>query len=265
MPANSPLPDPFSDLAGDDAPETLARWPRIAWLGTDGLLVSFGESLDDDANRAALTFRAAAQAADLPGLLETATSLASTYLRFDMPPENEHATVAAIQALIAARDWCVEPLPTGRRLWHIPCVFDPDLAPQLREAAAAAKLSPTAAVRSITETRLRVQTIGFAPGQPYLGALPADWDIPRQTALTDRVPVGALCVAIRQMVLFSVSTPTGWRHVGQTAFRAFRPDSDTPFVLSAGDEVQVHAVPASDFASLQDSGPDGGARSEALE
>ncbi|MEM6794791.1 MAG: glycoside hydrolase, partial [Acidobacteriota bacterium] len=38
------------------------------------------------------------------------------------------------------------------------------------------------------------------------------------------------------------STPTGWRHVGQTAFKAFRPDSDTPFVLRPGDEVLFPAT-----------------------
>ena len=87
-----------------------------------------------------------------------------------------------------------------------------------------------------------MQTIGFAPGQPYLGELPEAWDIPRQTALTDRVPIGALTVAIRQLVLFSVSTPTGWRHIGQTAFRPFRPDAETPFVLRPGDEVIFEAT-----------------------
>ena len=111
----------------------------------------------------------------------------------------------------------------------------------------------------------RRRRLGFAPGQPYLGELPPAWDIPRQTGLTPKVPVGALTVAIRQLVLFAVSTPTGWRHIGQTGFRAFRPESDTPFVLNPGDEVIFEPVSRDDHERLSGTGPDGGAKSEPLE
>ncbi|MBS0126713.1 5-oxoprolinase subunit B family protein [Thetidibacter halocola] len=246
-------------------PTTDKTLPRIDPVGVDGLLVTFGERLSEEANRAALAFRAAAEAAALPGLAETANTLASAYLRFDPDAADHAAMEEAVAALLEGRDWYGAGLPQGRRLWRIPTVFGTDLAPQLDEAAAAAGLSPEQAVRSISESRVRVLTIGFAPGLPYLGTLPPEWDIPRQTQLTERVPVGALTVAIRQMVLFSVSTPTGWRHVGQTGFRAFRPEAETPFVLRAGDEVEFVPVPASDYASLEASGPDGGATTEPLE
>ena len=120
------------------------------------------------------------------------------------------------------------------------------------------------AIASISQTRVRVQTIGFAPGQPYLGELPECWNIPRQTRLTDNVPEGALVVAIRQLVLFSVTTPTGWRHIGQTAFRLFRPAEETPFTLRPGDEVLFTPTTPEQLANMQASDPDGGARFERL-
>ena len=159
---------------------------------------------------------------------------------------------------------CAADLPEGRRLWRIPTVYGTDLAPQLAEAAEAAGLTPEAAAQEIASTRVRVQTIGFAPGQPYLGELPEAWDIPRQTALTERVPIGALTVAIRQLVLFSVSTPTGWRHIGQTAFRPFRPDAETPFVLRPGDEVIFEATDRETYERLREDGTDGGAVAEVI-
>jgi len=169
-----------------------------------------------------------------------------------------------LAALVASRDWTAAELPAGRRLWRVPAVFGTDLAPQLEAAAALAGLSADAAVAGIAATRLRVQTIGFAPGQPYLGELPETWAIPRQTDLTPRVPVGALCVAIRQMTLFSVSTPTGWRHVAQTALRLFRPDTDAPFLLRPGDEVLFQPVDRAAYDRLCGAGPDGGAVAEPL-
>ncbi len=94
--------------------------------------------------------------------------------------------------------------------------------------------------------------------------MPERWDIPRQQALTPQVPEGALAVAIRQLVLFSVTTPTGWRHVGQTAIRLFRPESETPFVLRPGDEVMFPSVSREVYENMRTSGPDGGAEFEAL-
>ena len=238
-------------------------FPAISTIGVDGFLVRFGAELTEAANRAALAFRAAIDASDLPGLCETSTSLTSAYLRFDLA-QGDHATMhRALAALLAQRDWYDAPLPAGRRLWRVPAVFGTDLGPQLAEAAALAGLSPADAIAALCAAPLRVQTIGFAPGQPYLGQLPPCWDIPRQTGLTPRIPEGALAVAIRQMVLFSVATPTGWRHVGQTAVRLFRPEAEDPFLLRPGDEVLFHPVTPEVLANLG-TDPTGGARAEGV-
>jgi len=238
-----------------------AEFPLIRNVGIDGLLVSFGPSLSEPANRAALAFRAALEAVD--GIEETSTSLISTYLRFD-PLKVPHTDMQTrVEALLVTRDWTGADLPEGRRLFRIPTVYGTKLAPQLSEAAQVAGMSAEDAVSSLSQARVRVQTIGFAPGQPYLGALPEAWDIPRQQALTPVVPLGALVVAIRQLVLFSVTTPTGWRHVGQTAMRLFRPESDTPFVLRPGDEAIFDAVTPEALERMK-TDPDGGATWEAL-
>ena len=148
----------------------------------------------------------------------------------------------ALETLIATRDWREVDLPSGRRRWQVPTVFGTALAPQLEEAAALAGLSPDAAVEMLSTTPVRVLTIGFLPGQPYLGLLPPAWDIPRQSAISPEVPAGALTVAVRQFVLFAGPSPTGWRHVGQTAFRPFQQGRAAPFALRAGDEVQFTAI-----------------------
>lgn len=241
-----------------------SAFPRLGRVGLDGLLVSFGDRLSEPANRAALAFRAAVERAAPDGVEETSTSLVSVFLRLDVLRVDPARIMAEMERLMTSRDWYAEPLPEGRRLWRVPTVYGTDLAPQLAEAAGEAGLAPEAAAAEIAATRVRVQTIGFAPGQPYLGELPAHWDIPRQQALTDRVPVGALVVAIRQLVLFSVSTPTGWRHIGQTALRLFRPEAEVPFVLRPGDEVIFEAVDRAAYDRLRESGPDGGASFEAI-
>lgn len=235
----------------------------IRTAGFDGFLVTFGDALGEAANRAALAFRAAVEAAGWDGVHETSTSLVSTYLKFD-PLTRDHADIRALlEDLIASRDWLAAPLPENRRLWRVPVVFGTDLAPQLGEAAELAGMTEDEAIASLASSRVRVQTIGFAPGMPYLGELPEAWNIPRQTSLTAEIPAGGLCVAIRQLVWFPRPTPTGWRQVGQTAFRLFRPEEETSFVLRPGDEVDFVPVPRDTFADLE-SDPNGGATFEAI-
>lgn len=237
--------------------------PVIRPAGLTGVLVSFGDTLSEPANRAALAFSAAVARAGIDGVEECAPSLVSVFVQFDPLHLDLEVLVARLTALLEDQDWYAAPMPEGRRFIRVPTVYGTDLAPQLAEAAAAAGLSVDAAIAQLSDARVRVQTIGFAPGQPYLGLLPEAWDIPRQTALTKAVPEGALVVAIRQLVLFSVANPTGWRHVGQTALRLFRPDSDTPFFLRPGDEVQfVQASP--DVLTQHADDPDGGAVIEAI-
>ncbi|UWQ76200.1 allophanate hydrolase subunit 1 [Leisingera sp. M658] len=236
---------------------------EIRTVGVDGMLVSFGSRLSEPANRAALAFRAALAQESWDGIEEVSTSLVSAYVRFDLRHLGHAALRVRLEGLLSQRDWYAAKLPGQRRLWRIPAVFGTDLAPQLPQAAEAAGMSEAEAAASLSAARVRVQTIGFAPGQPYLGELPEAWDIPRQSQLTTRIPEGALAVAIRQLVLFSVATPTGWMHAGQTAVRLFRPDAEEPFLLRPGDEVQFNATTPEELQGLRRD-PLGGARAETL-
>lgn len=228
---------------------TTPDWPRIALTGIDGIAVTFAARLTEPANRAALALRAAVEAAGWPEVQETAASLVSAYLRVD-PLCDMTPLVARLRALVASRDWTAAPLPGDRRLIRIPTCYDSLHAPQLDEVAELAGLTRAQAIEALATSSLRVLTIGFAPGQPYIGELPPEWDIPRLRELTPRVPVGALTVAIRQLVLFAVEAQTGWRHVGQTAARPFDPAAPQPFLLRPGDALAFPPVDADRLEAL---------------
>ena len=238
-------------------------WPRIRSVGLSGLLITFAEKMSEPANRAALAFRAAVEKQDWPEVTETSTSLVSTFVQFEVSQDAIAKMTNRLRDLLQTRDWFAEALPAGRTLWHVPTVYGTDLAPQLEEAADAAGLDPDAAIAELSQSRVRVLTIGFAPGQPYMGELAPHWDIPRQQGLTKSVPPGSLVVAIRQLIIFTNASPTGWRHIGQTAFRTFRPGSEMPFPLSPGDELIFPSITRQEFDRIADD-PTGGAEREAL-
>lgn len=238
--------------------------PQIVTAGVDGMLVRFADRLSEPANRAALAFRAAVESLGWDGVEETSSTLVSTFLRFDPLHLSHDDLRAQLATLLKSQDWYAADLPQGRRLWRIPAVFGTDMAPQLEQAAQAAGMTESEAIASLTRARVRVQSIGFAPGQPYLGELPEAWDISRQSTITPRVPAGAVAVAIRQFVVFSRPSPTGWLHVAQIAAQLFRPEADTPFLLRPGDDVQFIATEPGALEQMRRD-PQGGATSEAIE
>lgn len=247
-------------------PSDLLSAPLIRSVGLDGVLVTFGDTATDAANRAALAFRTAVDAQGWPEVLESSSTLVSAFFRVDLSAVPFARIEAQLAALLDAQDWGAADLPAGRTLWTIPAAFGGARAPQLTEAAEAAGLTTAAALEALTTTRLRVLTLGFAPGQPYLGTLGPAWNIPRQVGLTPNVPAGALVAAVRQICLFAKDTPTGWRHVGQTAFACFRPTQAAPFPLSPGDEIRFEAVSEAELTRIEahnDTGQ-GGAVCEAL-
>lgn len=240
--------------------------PEVLPLGLDSFLVRFATHGGRDHPAAVQAFAQAFKDSPTEGVIEVALALASIRVVFDPDRTDVSALFTQLETLAKSRDWYQDGTPPPRRRWQIPVAFGEGFAPQLAEVAALTGQSTEAAVRTLTKTELRVLAIGFAPGQPYIGLLPQDWDFPRQSELTPEVPAGALTAALRQLVLFANPSPTGWRQVGLTAFRPFIADRNAPFLLEAGDAIGFQAVSDGDMRSLLADNGDGrgGARCEVL-
>ena len=233
-------------------------------LGQDAVLVRFGDGQVAKPEKA-LQFTGLVMAAKIAGVLDVAPSLASVQVRFAPDVISRAALIAALRALLSQSD-SPDTAPSPQRQWTIPVGFGGSSGPQLAEAAQLAGVTETQAIAEITHAPLHVLAIGFAPGQPYLGHLPENWGMPRQSALTPNVPAGAIVVAIRQIVLFANASPTGWRWIGQSAFQPFNPDRQEPFALRPGDAIRFTPVDATTLDGLRanDASGMGGATCERL-
>jgi inhibitor of KinA len=91
--------------------------------------------------------------------------------------------------------------------------------------------------------------VGFAPGFPYLGYLPAAISgLSRLPAPRLVVPPGAVGVAGDQTGIYPGGRPGGWRLVGATPLTIVDLD-DAYFPISAGDRVAFYPVPLSEYES----------------
>lgn len=230
--------------------------PQILPSGPDGLLVRFSLRPAPPAMAAAQSLARSLDEAPPEGVTEIAQGLVSVLLRFDRARTNRDGLRAALEPQVQRLAASPPSAPAPRRRWTIPAVFGGRHGPQLAELANRMGVTQDQAIRQICETELRVLTIGFAPGQPYVGLLPPAWDVPRMATLNPSVPAGAIVVALRQIVMFTATSATGWWQVAQSGFRNFMPQRDDPMPLRAGDAIRY--LPVSD-QSLQDltAAPDG--------
>ncbi|OUD10030.1 hypothetical protein BVC71_00495 [Marivivens niveibacter] len=223
--------------------------PQILPLGIDGALVRFGTVMSDEANQCAAQV-AQILSQDEFGFIDVQGTLASVAVRFD-PIQTNFSDVRAVITAQINDATTAQAIPFKQ--WRIPTCFNGE---DLAEVAAIIGDSAQSVIDEIASIPVRVLTIGFAPGQPYLGELPDRYGIPRQSQLRP-VPAGALVVAVRQMVLFANASPTGWRWIGATAARLFDAGRDPAAILTAGDMIEFCPVTADQLAKLQ-SDPIGG-------
>lgn len=220
-------------MAGVSTPEPFPT-ATIIPLGDSGLLVRFGTTLTDQANRAAISLAARLVQQPIAGVVEVVPNLVSVLLRYE-PLLSPQATIAGELRLRLSAEQDVA--PTQR--WSVPVRFD---GPDLAEVAAALKMNEPAFVAAHNARALRVLATGFAPGFVYCGLHGEDLVLPRRTSVRPAVPPGSVLFAAGQTAIAATEMPTGWHVIGHTSFINFDPALEPPTRMSAGDLVTFEAL-----------------------
>ena len=139
----------------------------------------------------------------------------------------------------------------GRR-WSIPVCFDADLAPDLDDLAQAKGMTREAVIGLMTETTFQVYMIGFMPGFPYMGGLPASLEMPRLSSPRKAVPARSLAIAGPMCAVYPWESPGGWRLLGRTPIPMFSArEENAPSLLAAGDRVTWRAIDRTEFERME--------------
>lgn len=126
---------------------------------------------------------------------------------------------------------------TGRQV-EIPVLYG---GPDLKEAARRLGMEVEEVIRLHTGAEMRVATLGFAPGFPYLAGLPEALHLPRK-ATPERVGAGAVAIAGAQGGIYPCESPAGWWVLGKTTATLFDPGKHPPSILMPGDRVRFVQV-----------------------
>jgi inhibitor of KinA len=136
------------------------------------------------------------------------------------------------------------------RVVEIPVCYGGEYGPDLKDVAGFHGMSEQAAIKLHASREYLVYFLGFAPGFAYLGELPEALVTPRLPSPRKSVPAGSVGIAGSQTGVYPISTPGGWRLLGRTPAKMFRPDRAEMSLLSIGDRVRFVPIPRERFAKL---------------
>jgi len=232
----------------DPAPDPVG--PRILASGDTALVVEFGTTIDRRLSALVLALDRRLADEHLPGVIETVPTMRSLMVHYD-PVITSHATLAAtIREICARLDPAVETTEASGRRFRLPACYEPDLAPDLADVAAATGLSTDRVIALHASVAHRVYMIGFVPGQPYMGDLPEALRLPRRTTPRTAVPAGSVAIATGLSAIYPIESPGGWHLIARTPARLFDLNRAIPVLLQPGDEVAFAPIDRAEFDRL---------------
>ncbi len=197
------------------------------------------------------------EAAAIPSVVEYVAAYDSIGLFFD--PAGAIEAGASPDSLL---DWLkkkifaalAKPIRANKKrarsaLLEIPVCYDPEYAPDLGEVARRGGLSIDEAVRLHRSAEYRVHCVGFVPGFPYLGGLPAELASPRRANPRKLVSAGSVAIGGAQTGVYPIASPGGWNLIGRTPLRLFDPQRVPPALAARGDRVRFRSISRTEFDS----------------
>lgn len=222
--------------------ETIAYTP----VGDSGLLVRFGDAIDEEVNRALIRLWQAAVTAQLPGVVEMTPAFASLLLQFDPLRTDAQALIRALRRLRAKRGNA--DTPVGKTV-EIPVCYGGAYGEDLPFVAEHAGLSEADVIRVHSERAYLIYMIGFLPGFPYLGGLDERLHTPRLSKPRVRIPAGSVGIGGEQTGIYPIESPGGWQLIGRTPLTLFAPGK--PPRYQAGDRIRFVPIDEAAFQQLE--------------
>jgi KipI family sensor histidine kinase inhibitor len=199
------------------------------------------------AERAA-ALAAAVGRASLAGVIDVVPSIDRVTVVYDLFRIGSH------ERLLAELSGVADALPasgaaSAGRKHEIPVCYDAEHGPDLDEVCSQHGIGRARFIDLHTAPEYTVQAIGFVPGFPYLGGLPAELATPRRDTPRPVVPAGAVGIGAGQTGIYPCATPGGWHIVGRTGAVLFDAAREPAALLRAGDRVRFVATTAAELAA----------------
>jgi KipI family sensor histidine kinase inhibitor len=207
-------------------------------LGDSAVLVQLGDEIDIITNQRVHALAALINISSSEGVIETVPAYATLLVHYDP------LILSFVQINNYLREKMAQIVDTESRKRNrveIPVRYGGEYGVDLQAVARHCQLQIEDVVRIHSQKTYTVFMMGFTPGFPYMGKLDEAIVTPRLETPRTRVSAGTVAIAGSQTGIYPIDSPGGWQLIGWTPLQLFSLESESPFLLSPGDEVKFMA------------------------
>ena len=220
---------------------------RFLPAGDRALVVDFGDRVDRALSAQVVQLSQDVRALAKEGVLTTVPTFRSLLVHYD-PMRTSGAKLAESIRGLLTRPKRHE---ASRKLWRLPACYAPQFAPDLADVAQRIGLSGDEVIARHSATQFHVYMVGFLPGFPYMGDLPAALHLPRRVDPRVRVPAGSVAIAASLTAVYVIESPGGWHLIGSTPAKLFDATWERPSLFAPGDQVRFDPVDVAEYERIR--------------
>lgn len=229
---------------------------KIFPLGDTGLVIDFGNIIDESINKLVHAVFYQLQKDPIQGMIEAVPAYSSLTIYYD---------VLFIRKKIGgpgtAFDWISEKVKEylsrerievedSGTLIRIPVCYDKEYGTDLDFIALLNQITIDEIVHQHTSAIYRVYMLGFLPGFAYMGLVDEKIAAPRKQ-FPAPVEAGSIGIAGRQTGIYPLRSPGGWQIVGRTPLNLFDKEKENPTLFKSGDTVQFYSITKDEFENTK--------------
>ena len=225
-------------------------------LGDSALLLSFGNSIDEEVNNKVLLAFYLLKSNRLNGITDVVPAYSSIAIHYDVYTlrkgllEGRSAydiVVSYIHQLLLEE---YELMPFQPRLIKVPVCYDPNYGPDISCIARFRQLKLEEVIKIHTSKRYRVYMIGFMPGFTYMAEVDERIQVRRRADPRTKVEAGSVGIAGKQTGIYPITSPGGWQIIGRTPLPLFHKSEKNPVMFEPGDEVEFYSISEDEYKSF---------------
>lgn len=212
--------------------------------GDTAVVVEFGDRIDRHVSALVLALAHRVEEARWPGIVELVPTFRSLMVHYEPLLLAPAALLGRLENLVASLEAADQAgrLDESGRLWRLPVWYDEAVAPDLAEVAARTGLTSAQVAECHSAETYHVYMLGYLPGFPYMGNVPARLALSKLETPRLKVPVGGIAIAGEMTAIYPIESPGGWYLIGRTPVRVWDLRRELPALIAPGDKVRFEPV-----------------------
>lgn len=222
---------------------------RILAAGDRAVSVQFGDVIDPAVYARVNALNARLKQEKPAGLVETIPTFRSLMVQYDPLVLGYDRLEELLWGMIREMS---EVAPPPKKVFTVPVCFGGSHGPDLADVAAYHGVEEEEIVRLFCSSEFLIYMLGFTPGYPYIGGVPAGLVTPRLDSPRVKVPTGAVGIGGEQLGIYPIESPGGFRLVGNTPVKLYDPaKTENPVLLEAGAYIRFEAIGEEEYENIR--------------